>query len=85
MQRRWAVGASARDLGSRDVAHDDAGDAISGRSFTWESSDQSVATVSESGIVQGLADGSARISDETDDVSGSLDMTVVAAEQLLNL
>lgn len=74
------VMAVGRSVQLSAVANDDAGDAISGRSFSWESSDESVATVNETGVVQGLADGSARISAETGDVSGTLDMTVVAAE-----
>ena len=43
---------------------------ISGKTFTWSSSDESVATVNPSGLVTGIANGSVTIMSTTDGVTG---------------
>lgn len=58
----------------------DAEDNLVGAQFSWESSNPIVATVSASGLVEGLAEGSASITAAADGVSGSLGMQVVAAD-----
>jgi alpha-tubulin suppressor-like RCC1 family protein len=52
------------------------GDAISGASFTWASSDENVVTVSSTGEVTAVADGTATVSASTDGVSGSASVGV---------
>ena len=47
---------------------------------TWSSSDPSIAVVTTSGVVTGVAAGSARISATVQSVVGSLDITVVDAD-----
>ena len=54
------------------TAEDASGNTLSGRSFTWDSSDESVAIVDEAGLVQGLASGDATITATAGGVSGSL-------------
>lgn len=61
------------------VASDAAGSPMSGQSFTWATSNDTVATVTD-GLVRGLVAGAARITASTGGVSGSLDMQVVAAD-----
>jgi trimeric autotransporter adhesin len=51
------------------------------RIFTWESSDESIATVSESGLVTGVTEGSVTITATTDGVSGSTTLTVTSDEE----
>ena len=64
-------------------ALDAGGTVVSGKSFTWSSSDETIATVSVSGLVTAVADGAVTISATTDAVSGSAAVTVVqAAAQL---
>lgn len=53
------------------VAKDAGGRTISGRTFTWRSSNQGVATVSGAGLVTAVSTGTATISAETGGVSGS--------------
>ena len=43
------------------AARDAAGGTLTGRDITWSSSDEAVATVSEAGLVSGVADGEATI------------------------
>ncbi len=57
-------------------AQDANGTAISGKTFTWSSSDQTIATVSTSGLVSAVADGSATITATTDGVSGTAGIAV---------
>ncbi len=61
------LGASARDAG---------GNAIPGKTFTWSSSDVSVATVSNAGLVTAVENGAATITATSDGVSGDADVTV---------
>ena len=60
------------------IARDAAGQPIAGRAVTWSSNKTSVATVSSSGAVNGLAAGSATISAAIDGITGSADITVTA-------
>lgn len=56
-----------------------------GRSFTWRSGAEGVATVSSTGLVTAMAAGSARITASTDGVSGGADIVVVAVVPRLRL
>ena len=53
------------------TAQDASGNTLSGKTFTWSSSDQSVATVNSSGLVTAVANGSATIMATTDGVNGT--------------
>ncbi len=64
------ISASPKDAG---------GTALTGRSMTWSSNDQSVATVSGTGLVTGVAPGSARITATAEGISGHIDITVALA------
>lgn len=62
------------------VAKDASGGTISGKAFTWSSSDQAVVTVgSSSGLATAVADGAATITATTDGVDGSTSLTVAQA------
>ena len=52
-------------------AKDASGNTISGKTFTWSSSDPSIATVSSSGLVTAVANGGATITATTNGVSGT--------------
>ncbi|MBK8058148.1 MAG: carboxypeptidase regulatory-like domain-containing protein [Gemmatimonadetes bacterium] len=69
-----AVGASATLTAT---ARDAIGSAMSGRTVTWRSSSPSVASVSSSGVVLGLAAGQASITATVDGISGSAQLGVV--------
>lgn len=58
------------------VAFDQTGAQLLGVTFQWSSSDQTIATVSSTGLVTGVAVGSARISAMAGTVSGFADVTV---------
>lgn len=58
------------------VAKDASGNAISGRSFSWSSSDTTVATVSTSGVATAVANGTATITAATDGVLGTAALSV---------
>lgn len=58
------------------TALDSVGDTLAGRPFTWSSSDTTVATVTNSGLVHGVWTGSARISATTEGRSGSVVLRV---------
>jgi hypothetical protein len=59
---------------------DDSGNAVSGTTFTWTTSNAAVATVSAAGVVTAVAPGQATITATTpDNVSGSAAITVSAA------
>ncbi len=65
-------------------AQDANGTAISGKPFTWSSSDPSTATVSTSGLVSAVANGAATITATTDGVNGLASLTVAqAASQIV--
>lgn len=57
-------------------ALDDQGNAISGKTFTWSSSDVSVAAVTADGSVTAVSEGTATISATVDGVSGGVVVTV---------
>ncbi len=57
-------------------ARDGSGNTISGKTFTWSSSDASIATVNTSGLVTSVANGSVTITATTDGISGSGSVTV---------
>jgi hypothetical protein len=58
------------------TAYDAAGERISGKTFTWESSDEGIATVSPLGMATAVANGTATIMATVDGVSGSASITV---------
>ena len=58
------------------VAFDQTGAQLVGVTFQWSSSDNAIATVSSTGVVTGVAVGSARISAMTGAVFGFADVTV---------
>ncbi len=60
------------------VAKDAAGNVLSGRTITWSSSATSVATISSSGLVTGVAAGSATITADVQGVTGTKALTVAA-------
>ena len=58
------------------VAKSASGTTLPGRAFTWSTSDPAVATVSASGLVTGVALGSATITATSEQRSGTADVTV---------
>jgi uncharacterized protein YjdB len=60
------------------VTRDANGNTLTGRSVTWQSSNQSVATVSANGNVSGVGAGSATITASSEGQSGSSSVTVTA-------
>lgn len=67
-----------RSLQFTAQARDANGNVISGKVFTWTSSNSSYATVSANGIVTGIAAGTAIITASVDGRSGSASVTVTA-------
>jgi PQQ-like domain/Bacterial Ig-like domain (group 2) len=59
------------------VALDSAGGTLSGRAFTWSSSDNAVATVSTNGLVRGIWTGTARIRASSEGRSDSVALRVI--------
>ena len=59
------------------IAYDLDGDPLGGQAAQWSSSDESVATVDESGLVTGVAMGEAQISAEIDEFDDSVDINVI--------
>lgn len=57
-------------------AKDAAGSVISGKAFTWSSSDENIATVSSTGLVTAVANGSATITATADGVNGTATVEV---------
>lgn len=57
-------------------ARDASGNSVSGKSFTWTSSNGEVATVSTTGLVTAVANGSATITATADGVNGTASITV---------
>ena len=58
------------------VAQDQNGIAMSGKSFTWSSSDEGIATVDAAGLVTAVNGGTATITATTEGVSGTTAITV---------
>jgi uncharacterized protein YjdB len=61
------------------VVKDAQGGVLTGRAVTWTSSNSGVATVSASGVVQGVAQGSSTITASSEGMSGKSAITVTAA------
>ena len=59
------------------------GESVSGRTVTWVSSAQGVATVNSNGLVTGVSGGTARITATSENQSGFLDVTVLAQPAIL--
>lgn len=72
--------AAGRSVQLDAVAKDSRGETVAGTSLTWSSSDEDVATVNGSGLVQAVAPGTTTISASTADATGTLRMRVVAAD-----
>jgi hypothetical protein len=70
-----AVGATFQ---LRATARDASGNEVMGRTMTWASANTGVATVSSSGLVRGVAGGSAQITATADGKSGTAAITVPA-------
>ena len=62
------------------VVRDAEGNELSGRSLTWSSSDEAVATVSEGGLVLGVDDGTATITATAEGQIGAAEITVASAD-----
>ena len=60
------------------VVKDQNGQPLTGKSISWTSLNQSIATVNSSGIITGVAPGSATINGAADGVTGTTSITVVA-------
>ena len=60
-------------------ARDASGNTISGKTFTWSSSDQTIATVNSTGLVTAVANGAATITATTDGVSGTATIDAMIA------
>jgi uncharacterized protein YjdB len=60
------------------VARDSAGNTLTGRGVVWSSSAISIATVTSSGVVTGVAEGTANIRATVDGVTGSTPVAVTA-------
>jgi len=58
-------------------AYDENGHAVQGATFTWSSSNVAVATVDPAGLVGGIAEGTATMTANAGDASGTSDITVV--------
>ena len=58
------------------IAQDASANTISGKTFTWSASDESVATVNASGLVTAIANGATTITAATDGVQDSASLTV---------
>lgn len=84
---RVAVTASAATLEAGKtlqlvaVAYDRSNRALTGKTFSWSSSSDALATVAQDGMVTGRAAGPVTITAATEGVSGTLALTVSAAPQ----
>ena len=68
-----------RTLQLQATLRDSANNVLTGRTITWASSNTSLATVSSTGLVQGVAAGTVTITATSEGKSGSSTVTVVAA------
>jgi uncharacterized protein YjdB len=62
------------------ITRDKDGNLVTARLIVWSSSDDEVATVSQTGLVTGIDDGTARITATTEGEKGSALITVVSAD-----
>ena len=60
------------------IVKDQNGNPLTGKSITWTSLNQGVATVSAAGLIRGVSAGNATIQGSVDGVTGSATITVVA-------
>ena len=63
------------------IVKDQNGNPLTGKTITWTSLNQSIATVSATGLIRGVAPGSATIQGSVDGVTGTATITVVAPSQ----
>jgi uncharacterized protein YjdB len=77
-----SLGGTAQHTGT---AHDARGNTISGKTFTWSSSDETVATVSVSGLVTVVENGMVTVTATVDGISGSAAVTVQQEASQLNV
>jgi uncharacterized protein YjdB len=63
---------------------DNAGKSVAGVTVTWSSSDQSVATVDQTGLIKGVGPGTAEISATAEGAVSSLAVTVLESASLSN-
>lgn len=70
-----AVGETAQ---ASAVVKDQNGNSLSGKAITWTSLNQSIATVSAAGLIQGVAPGNATIQGTVDGITGTASIQVVA-------
>jgi Bacterial Ig-like domain (group 2) len=66
------------------LVKDQNGNTLSGKTVTWESLNPSVATVSSTGIIKGVAAGSATIKGTVEGVSGTAGIIVIAPVSVCN-
>jgi hypothetical protein len=66
------------------IVKDQNGNALTGKTITWESLNPSVATVSSTGIIKGVAAGTATIRGTVESVSGTVGIIVVAPVAVCN-
>jgi uncharacterized protein YjdB len=64
------------------VTQDAAGNPLADREVSWASSNSAVATVSETGLVTGMAEGTATITATSEGQSGSAAITVVTPPKI---
>ncbi len=69
-----AVGETAQ---ANAVVKDQAGNSLSGKSIAWSSLNQSIATVSATGVIRGVAPGNATIQGTVDGITGTAPIQVV--------
>ena len=60
------------------IVKDQNGDPLSGKTITWTSLNQAVATVSQAGVIKGISPGTAEIQGSVDGVTGKATIQVVA-------
>jgi hypothetical protein len=75
-----SVMALGRSVQLSATARDVVGNVVTGVPFSWESSNEAVARVSSTGLVTGVAEGAPTITATAENVSGSLQMEVVAVD-----
>ena len=71
-----------RTLQLTAVGFDESGDTVEGARFSWESSNVAVARVNASGLVTGVAEGTATISASAGSGLGTVEITVVDLERM---
>jgi glucose/arabinose dehydrogenase len=71
--------ASGQTVQLTATAQDANGTVLEGRTFEWTTADAAVASVSQAGLVSGLAPGQVEIRATTETISGSIMVTVTAA------